>query len=124
MHRPYLPPGNTLLEAESTPGPYCDRKDFMSMKDPLTPAGIEPTTFRFLTQNLNHCATVVHAGTVHTVNSNIRSSNCQCSLLSKKNPIIRIFCMSGWLAVPINQDKWSSTVVGLFPWLLVGRLFV
>jgi len=32
--------------------------------------------------------------------------------------------MSGWLAVPINQDKWSSTVVGLFPWLLVGRLFV
>ena len=36
-----------LLEAESTPGPYCDQKDFMSMKNPLTPAGIEPATFRF-----------------------------------------------------------------------------
>jgi hypothetical protein len=47
---------------------------------------------------------------VHAVNSNSRNSNCQCSLLSKKNPIIRIFCISGLLAVPINPDKWSSTV--------------
>ena len=48
-----------LLEAESTPGPQCDRKDFMSMKNPLTPAGIEPATFRFVAQHLNHCATAV-----------------------------------------------------------------
>jgi len=37
-HRPPLPPGNTpgttfLLEAESTPGPWCDQKDFISMKN-------------------------------------------------------------------------------------------
>ena len=38
------------------------------------------------------------------------TSNCQCSPFSKKNPIIRIFCISGWLVVPINPDKWSSTV--------------
>ena len=25
----------------------------------MTPTGIEPATFRFVTQNLNHCATVV-----------------------------------------------------------------
>ena len=36
-HRPPLPPRKCswysfLLEAESTPGPQCDRKDFMSMK--------------------------------------------------------------------------------------------
>jgi len=43
-----------LLEAESTP-----EKDFMSMKNPLTPAGIEPATFRFVAQHFNHCATVV-----------------------------------------------------------------
>jgi len=48
-----------LLEAESTPGPQCDRKDFMSMKNPLTSAGIEPATFRFVAQHLNHCATAV-----------------------------------------------------------------
>jgi len=32
---------------------------FMSMKNPLTPFGIEPATFRFLAQHLNHCATAV-----------------------------------------------------------------
>jgi len=35
------------------------RSDFMSMKNPLTPAGIEPATFRFVAQHLNHCATAV-----------------------------------------------------------------
>ena len=48
-----------LLEAESTPGPQCDRKDFMSMKNPLTPSGIESATIRFVAQHLKHCATVV-----------------------------------------------------------------
>ena len=37
-----------LLEAESTPVPYCDRKDFMSMKNSLALAGIETATFRFV----------------------------------------------------------------------------
>ena len=30
----------------------------------------------------------------------------QCSLFSRKNPVILIFCISGWLAVPVNPDKW------------------
>ena len=56
-----------LLETESTAEPYCDRKDFMSMKNPLTPAGIEPGTLRFVSQHLNHCATAVllHLQTSH-----------------------------------------------------------
>jgi len=29
------------------------------MKSPLTQAGIEPATFRFVAQNLNHCVTAV-----------------------------------------------------------------
>ena len=29
------------------------------MKNPLTPAGIEPVNFRFVAQYLNHCATAV-----------------------------------------------------------------
>jgi len=48
-----------LLEAESTPGPWCYRKDFMSMKNPFTPAGIEPATLQCVAQHFNHCATVV-----------------------------------------------------------------
>ena len=31
----------------------------MSIKNPLTPSGIEPATFRFVTQRLNHCVTAV-----------------------------------------------------------------
>jgi len=31
----------------------------MSMKNPLTLAGIEPATFRFVAEHLNHCATAV-----------------------------------------------------------------
>jgi len=31
----------------------------MSIKNPPTPAGIEPATFRFVAQHLNHCATAV-----------------------------------------------------------------
>ena len=35
------------------------------MKNPLTPAGIEPATFRFVAQHLNHGATAVpHIGLV------------------------------------------------------------
>ena len=41
----------------------------MSMKNPLTPAGIEPATFPFVAQLLNHCATAVNV--VQTVLSNI-----------------------------------------------------
>ena len=48
---------------------------------------------------------------VHTVNSNSRTLNCQCSLFAKQNLIIQIFCICGWLAVQINSDKWSSTVL-------------
>ena len=32
---------------------------FYDNENPLTPAGIEPATFRFVTQHLNHCATAV-----------------------------------------------------------------
>jgi len=35
---------------------------------------------------------------VHTVNCNSRTANCQCSIFAKKYPIIRIFCISGWLS--------------------------
>ena len=35
----------------------------MSMKNPLTLAGIEPATFWFVAQHLNHCATAVRITT-------------------------------------------------------------
>jgi hypothetical protein len=47
---------------------------------------------------------------VHSENNNRRTSNCQCSIYLKKNPIIEIFYISGWLEVLIIPDKWSSIV--------------
>jgi len=44
----------------------------MSMKNPLTPAGIEPATFRFVAQHLNHCATAVPTNI--TTNIKIKSN--------------------------------------------------
>jgi len=35
----------------------------MSMKNPLTPAGIEPATLRFVVQHTNHCATAYTVST-------------------------------------------------------------
>ena len=40
---------------------------FMSMKNPLTPAGIEPATFRFVAQHLNHCATAIPMSVINLI---------------------------------------------------------
>jgi hypothetical protein len=54
-HRPPLPPRkySFLLEAKTTPGPYCGRKDYVNEKFPVTPSGIETATFRIVAQCLN-----------------------------------------------------------------------
>jgi len=38
----------------------------VSMKNPLTQPGIEPATFRFVAQHLNHCATAVPLEIINT----------------------------------------------------------
>jgi len=50
----------------------------MSLKNPLTPAGIEPATFRFVAQHLNHCATAVPNEHNHDRN---KQTNKQISLM-------------------------------------------
>jgi len=61
-HRPPLPPGNTpgthLCWRLSGPqGCSAIGRILFQWKIPMTPVGIEPATFRFVAQYLNHCVT-------------------------------------------------------------------
>jgi len=42
----------------------------------MTPAGIEPATFRFVAQHLNHCATSVPIVRSNSIIHNIRKLTC------------------------------------------------
>jgi len=58
------------------------------MKNPMTPAGIEPAIFRFVSKHLNHCATAVTTTTTTTTittttttttnNNNNNNNRFQC----------------------------------------------
>jgi len=61
-HRPPLPPGNspcTHFCLLSQPKGHNAIGRFMSTKNYMTPSGIEPATFQFVAQHLNHCAAAV-----------------------------------------------------------------
>jgi len=49
----------------------------MSMKNPLTLAGIEPATFRFVAQHLNHCPQYGAVGNLNGVKPNERVVKCR-----------------------------------------------
>jgi len=54
------------------------------MKNPLTQAGIEPATFRFVAQHLNHCATAVLVEIVSFLNSKTRDLLPKLNFLNSK----------------------------------------
>ena len=64
MHRPPLPPGiapgtHFWLRLSRPQGHSAIRRNLCQWKIPMTPAGIEAATFRFVSQHLNHCAIAV-----------------------------------------------------------------
>jgi len=53
------------------------------MRNPLTPAGIEPATFRFVAQHLNHCASTVPLPVKSAIAKMIKKFRKTGSLLDK-----------------------------------------
>jgi hypothetical protein len=66
-------------------------------KNPMTPSGIEPATFQFVAQNLNHCATAVpnillYYGTTarHICGPSLTETSLCCTYLYKRTGVQNI----------------------------------
>ena len=67
------------------------------MKHPLTPAGIEPATFRFAAYHLSHCATAVPITQLAVTNS-LQTFRDELSVLpSRVTNLITIYDGTDWL---------------------------
>jgi len=60
-HRPPLPPQEMLPVLISLRGHSAIVRNLYKKKISVTPTGIEPATFRIVTQHVNHCATAIPA---------------------------------------------------------------
>jgi len=78
----------------------------MLMKNPLTPAGIEPATFRFVAQRLNRCATMVPLPKcVEWVNKE------GWDVTQPEQEVIANFTERNHLVVVAYQDEWLNFIV-------------
>jgi len=66
------------------------------MKNPLTPAGIEPATFRFVAQHLNRCAITVPTKLV------LKLLNCSVSLIEiYRQSVIKMYIFTPTDLLPL-----------------------
>ena len=90
----------------------------MSTKNPQTPAGIEPATFRFVAQHLNHCAAAVPtANLTKIIDDGLMAThyNCGCVIVfAFLKTAKRAVETCRWLQHNKLTFTSSSTFVGLF----------
>jgi len=85
------------------------------MQNPLTPAGIEPVTFRFVTQHLNHCAAAVPGSFGEDKNLLL--------IPGLKPQTMQPIAYSVYCATQPPEHCWASSV-SLISSLCVRRLFL
>jgi hypothetical protein len=74
-------------------------EEICQQKNPVTPSGIEPATFRFVAQNLNHCATAIPFGNWQLV----LLQNCSNNIYYHV-----VFCSS----LELYKAEWCKVVSG------------
>jgi len=85
------------------------------MKDPLTPAGIEPATFRFEAQHLNHCATAVPRYIMLRCFISHYPKSCSCKASYHSTIRKLTFEQDGVKCIEINQRIQSLIFIGKYP---------
>ena len=73
----------------------------------MTPAGIEPATFRFVSQHLNHCATAVPGVKISTIIHNLIFSYCTIFILGRDGPVGTTFY---GLDGPGIESQWGENL--------------
>ena len=76
--------------------------EIKSIKNPLTPAGIEPATFRFVAQQLNHCVTAVPG------KANAISLIPKTNILRTIPPDIRWWDINNWTPEPLHSPPTAT----------------
>ena len=88
-HRLPLPPGNApgthfCYRLSRPQGHSAIGKILYQWKFPMKPSGIEPATFRFVAQQLNHCASAVPTVVYTTVSNSITPDRCFPTRIPRK----------------------------------------
>jgi len=108
-----LPPGNTprthfCYRLSQPQGHGAIGRILCQWKIPMTPAGIEPATFRFVAQHLNHCATAVPSAFVRFLYYKYWWLLCVCMCLPCLHDIFSLsVCLHVSAFTPVHSPQSS-----------------